>query len=340
MWLRKKTAPDPLPTQGQPAATGIEIMRSPGDPACDDMAEALRARDWATARHYLVNAPNSEIFADRLVGAADVSGLETWIDQVIRDEPDSTLPLLVKGARFTYWAWEARGGGLANTVSENVWPVWFDRLRRAEDALDEVVDREPGNAEAWHWLIVLARARQVPVEERWRRYHALVAADPTNYYGHTQMLDALMKKWSGSDDAMFEFARTIAKANPGTHLPVLLAMAHLEHRFAHEDRWAYMKSVGEEVWAAAYGSIFHPDYQATHFTSHVGNWLALALTYCSYLTAAEECFDMLGDTFVTQRPWSDMGDPVEKYNTWRDVVRSAVAEHRAKQQKDAETEQP
>jgi hypothetical protein len=335
MW-RKTTAPDPVPAEQPQATTGITIMRSPGDAACDDMVEALQARDWATARHYLANAPSAEIFADRVVGAAGVSGLQAWIDDVIRDEPDSTLPLLLKGARYTYWAWEARGSGLANTVSDDVWPVWFDRLRRAEDALDEVVEREPRNAEAWHWLIVLARARQVPMEERWRRYHALVAADPTNYYGHTQMLDALMKKWSGSHEAMLEFARTTAQANPGTHLPVLLAMAHLEHRYAHEDRWAYMKSVSEEIWAAAYGSLFHPDYRGSHFTSTVGNWLALALTFSGYTTAAEECFDMLGDTYVTSRPWLDMGDPVDVYNTWREAVRSALAEHRAKQPTGAE----
>jgi hypothetical protein len=328
MWLRKKRAADAAPAEASPA-TGITIMRSPGDPSCDDMFDALQARDWGTARHYLVNAPNAEIFADRLLAAADVEGLETWIDDVIRDEPDATLPLLVKGARYTHWAWEARGGGWAKDVPDHVWPVWFDRLRQAEDALDEVVDREPGNAEAWHWLIVLARARQLPKEELWRRYRALVAADPTNYYGHTQMLEGLKKKWSGSHEAMLEFARTTAQAHPGTHLPVILAMAHWELSHDHDDRWAYMKSVGDEVWAAAYGSLFHPNYKASHFTSHVGNWLALLLMYCGFLEASEECFDMLGDRFVTHMPWAYWGDPVERYNLTQDIVRSNLARHRA-----------
>jgi hypothetical protein len=337
MWLNEKAAPTGAasaePRNGA-AGAGITIMRSPGDPACDDMVLALQARDWTTARGYLIRAPNSEIFADRLVGAADVGGVEAWIDNAIRDEPGSTLPLLVKGARYTYWAWEARGGGRADTVPENVWPIWFDRLRRAEEALAEVVDREPGNAEAWHWLIVLARARQVSAEERWRRYHGLVAADPTNYYGHTQMLDGLMRKWSGSDEAMFDFARKTAAAHPGTNLPVLVAMAHLEHRYEYEDRWAYMyrDDVGGEVRAAAYASILHPDYRASHFTAHAGNWFALALAHCGYLSDAESFFDMLGDAYVTKRPWGDGGDAAQSYANWRDVVRRTLAENRAQRQ--------
>lgn len=60
---------------------------------------------------------------------AYAKGVEERIPDVARAEPDSTLPLLIRSARAVYWAWDARGGGTADTVSQEQWKVWFQRLR-------------------------------------------------------------------------------------------------------------------------------------------------------------------------------------------------------------------
>jgi hypothetical protein len=195
---------DPPPVQPRPFR---------GDGGAADLARALQARDWARARPHLADPPDAERYAFRLMCVGSAEGVEQWIDDVVRSAPDDPLPLLVKGVRYVNWAWDARGSGTSDQVDPSAWPVWFERLGVAEAALHAVVEAQPDNAEAWHWLIVLGRARQVPKPELWRRYHALVAADPTNFYGHTQMLEGLMRKWSGSDAEMFDFARTVAAAN-------------------------------------------------------------------------------------------------------------------------------
>jgi hypothetical protein len=324
MWFKRKGS---AAAQPDVQVTVDEFL---GDGGARELRDRLTARDWTRARTLLADAPTTEHFARRLVTAADTAGLEAWIDGPIRDEPSSTLPVLIKGARHVYWAWEARGSGRANTVPKDVWDVWFERLRRAEDCLDEVVDREPGNAEAWHWLIVLGRARQVSKEERWRRYAGLVAADPTNFYGHTQMLEGLMAKWSGSAAEMFDFARRTAKDHPGTHLPVLVVHAHLEHRWnVDDDDYLERPDVGDEIVAAAHASLWHPSYQPSLFTTQLLNTFAYVLSLADRYVEAERCFADLGDHRIYPRPWDEDDDGVAKaFVKWRRYVIESLEHQR------------
>lgn len=314
MWLRKK----------KPAAPTIVIDRCLGDPELRRMRDALAAKDWDTARGVLIKPASPEHLALGLILAADTAGLEAWIDGPVAAEPGEPLPLLVKGARLVYWAWEARGTGGSQTVAQDTWKVWFDRLRRAEDCFDEVVTRDPSSAEAWHWLIVLGRARQVPAEERWRRFHGLVAADPTHLYGHRQMLDGLMKKWSGSDEAMFEFAREQAAKHPGTHLPMLVADAHAEHRFSNGGAdYLERPEVADEIVAAAHASIWHPDYRPSLLTPIALNVFAKMFALADRFAEAERCFAAIGEDRVTRRPWDEHKDGTAAgYQALRDYVRT------------------
>ncbi|GAA4590533.1 hypothetical protein BJY16_009265 [Actinoplanes octamycinicus] len=280
------------------------------------LAHALEQRDWPTARDILTAADPEHLMV-LMRWAAHTKGVEEWIPEVIRAEPDATLPLLVRGARAVIWAWEARGGGTADTVGQDQWKVWFQRLKLAENCLDDVVDRDPRCAEAWHYLIILGRARQLPVEESWRRFGKLADIDPTHLYGHEQMLQNLMPKWSGSTEEMFDFARTRAAACPGTDVPVLIAQAHREHRRSAGGA-AYLRrtEVAGEIYAAAHNSFWHPDYQRSRSTVAVWNEFAYGLTIGRYDRAACAVFDLIGDKSVTT-PWGSR----ERFEELRDRAR-------------------
>jgi hypothetical protein len=287
----------------EPAAK-ITIDEFRGDPAARQLRECLLARDWTNAREILSNPVSPEHFSRHIVIAANTPGVEEWIDTAIARDPQSILPLLVRGARFVYWAWEARGTGLANTVGQDTWKVWFNRLKQAEDSLDEVVERDSRCVEGWHWLIVLGRARQVDSEERWRRFNGLIAVDPFHFPGNSQMLEGLKKKWSGSHEEMFSFARERAAAAPGTMLPVLVAEAHLEYRFDNGGN-EYMErpDVGDELVAVAHQSLWHPNYQRTVLTPVLLNNFAYAFAMADRFAEAERCFAEIGDDLVTDGPW-------------------------------------
>src|SRR5262245_43970923 len=45
---------------------------------------------------------------------------------------DSALARLVRGTHYMHWAWEARGSGWANSVSEDGWKLFRERLGLAK----------------------------------------------------------------------------------------------------------------------------------------------------------------------------------------------------------------
>ncbi|MEU7904980.1 hypothetical protein [Actinoplanes sp. NPDC049118] len=295
MWPFKKRRAD--------GADSVEISEFLHDEGAENLHAALEKRDWETAREIL-SAADREHFMYYVEVASDVKGLEEWITEPIRAEPGSTLPLLLRGARAVSWAWEARGSGTADTVGQDAWKVWFQRLKLAENCLDEVVDRDPGNAEAWHYLITLARARQLPIDEHWRRFNKLIEIDPSHLFGHEQMLNNLMPKWSGSNEAMFDFARTRAAACPGTHVPVLIAKAHIEYHWKNgREEYLERDEVADEINAAAYESVWHDDYETSLLTPVLWNDFAYTLTYGRYFKQAWHLYESIEDDWVRQWPW-------------------------------------
>jgi len=298
----------PFRKNKQQPSSSRRVVEDPflGDPQARRLHGALSGRDWATARDILSAPLSNDDRAFYMETAANVPGVQDWIEGPVRDEPDSVLPLLVQGAHAVFWAWEARGTGMGDTVGEQQAKLWFRRLKLAEDCLDEVVDRDPKCLEAWYFLVILARARQLSTQERWRRYHRLIELDPIHHYGHDQMLQNLCAKWSGSAEEMFGFARRRAAAAPGTSLPALIATAHLEHRWSQEDDTAYMEQpeVVDEIAAAAEQSIWHPDYRTTVATPYLWNRFALAFSLADRFQEARRCFDLIGESYYTDNGWS------------------------------------
>ncbi len=296
-----------------------------GDARAKQLHEALAARDWATARAILTAPVSNDDRAFYMEIAAHVPGIQDWIEGPIRDEPHSSLPLLVRGAHAVFWAWEARGSGRSDSVAQEQWKVWFRRLKLAEDCLDEVVEKDPKCLEAWNFLVILGRARQLPKAECWQRFNNLAAIDPTHHYGHDQMLQNLCAKWSGSAQEMFAFARDRGAGAPGTALPAMIASAHLEHRWDNGGpEYMEQPEVGDEIVAAAHQSIWHPSYQRTLATPYLWNRFALAFSLADRFAEAERCYQEIGTRYFIDYGW----DP-KYFAKLRDYVASNLAKQGA-----------
>jgi hypothetical protein len=307
----------------QQGASGRRLTIDPamGDPIAAQLSTAAKQGDWRTISDVLSGVEHPDDHTFYVKAAAYTSGVERWVDDWVAAEPRSTLPLLVKGAHAIDWAWDARGGGRADTVSAEAFKVFFKRLKIAEDCLDDVTDRDRDSATPWAFLVILGRARQVGIDETRRRFEEARQRYPWHLEAHDQMLQQLCAKWGGSHELMHEFAqRTLTEMPAGSPLGRLTAIAHLEHgtELPRGENSAYLASaeVGQQLLAAAERSVRHPDYVRRPGWPVTHSAFAMMFTFAEEFAAAVEQFEVIGD-LVTEWPWRYFGAPDELFIKFR-----------------------
>lgn len=303
----------------------LSIDPTMGDPTAAALRMALQQRDWRTARDLLTPITDPDDHAFYLSVAGNVPGVQDWIGEWIDAEPRSTLPLLVRGVHAVFWAWEARGGARASQTRQEQFREFWKRLKLAENCLDEVADRDPDDTTARTFLVASARGRQVDREEAQRRFDAVIERHPWHQVAHEHMLQYLCKKWFGSHEEMFEFARgTVAKAPAGSPLGTLVPVAHLEKwidlPIGEDAEYIGEAAVIAELNEAADHSVRHPDYQRRPGWPVVHNTFAMGFAMAGDFPSAAEQFEVIGD-LVTEWPWQyHSNDPVASFSAARQRV--------------------
>jgi hypothetical protein len=302
------------------------LWKDSGDPDVPRVRAAAEAADWEALRALLEARPESADRTELLWTVGSTAGVERWIEKTIAAEPDAVLPRLVAGARYIDWGWEARTAARASEVSREQFRIFHDRLRQAERWLYEVAEREPGWVSPWYFLQVSGRGLQVGQAVARRRFEATVRRFPHHEPAHTQQLQQVCAKWSGSHEEMHAFARASAFGAPaGTVLGRLVAVAHIEQWLdldPGEDA-AYMRSpeVAESLRRAAEHSYRHPGFVREGAWLSTLNAFAMAFALAGELAAARECFEAT-EGRVTEFPWQylDGSDPVAAYRKCRAAV--------------------
>lgn len=287
-----------------------------GDATAVRLQEALRRRDWPATREILVAAEHPDERAFYLAVCGTVPGVDDWITEWVIAEPHSTLPQLVRGCYAVSWAWAARGQLDLDLTRDMQLEVFYERLRLAETCLGEVVGRDPDEVAAWAFLVRSARGLRMSIEDGRHRFEQAVRRHPTSLKAHYELMQTLCRKWFGSDEQMYEFARvTTAEAPAGSLLHYLTPLAHLEVMTELPAKAAseYMgrPAIRFELHAAAERSIWHPDVQFRPGWPEPVNAFALAFSAAGDYEGAARAFDQL-DGIVTAQPWAYIGGDTSK----------------------------
>lgn len=312
------------PLKKRRQAPGLAIDPAQGDPRARALMDALKMQDWRTARDILTTTTDPDARAFLMEVAAGVAGVQDWIGSWIEAEPQSTLPVLVRGCHGVWWAWEARGAKGAEHTSKDQFREFFRRLRLAENLLDEVVARDPDDVTAHTWLVASARGRQVDGDEAQARFDEVVKRHPAHVVAHEQRLQYLCAKWFGSDEQMFAFAREATAAAPdGSLLPELVVVAHIEKWLSlprgEDDEYVSSPQVRTEILAATEKSLLHPAFTPGFGWIPRANTFAMGLEKAGEFEAAARVFDMIGDQ-VSEWPWTYCGNPVAAFAAGRERV--------------------
>ncbi len=125
------------------------------------------------------------------------------------------------------WAWEARGGGYASTVSPESWKLFGERIQLAEDEAKKGIDLDPTDPVCFNHMVTVCLAKGYPpqVMEQWFS-RALLADDSDVTVCYTKMT-YLLPRWYGSADDVLAFGREcVARAKENNRMPEVLITAH------------------------------------------------------------------------------------------------------------------
>ncbi len=138
-----------------------------------------------------------------------IANLEAW---------NRAYPLSITARTALAWGWYgfgwfARGGGYADSVSEEGWKLYRDRLAQAAELV-----KEPGKPtdcpERYHLLLNLVRGQSADDETYDRLFREAVAFDPDYHYYYLEKAGDLLPRWGGAPGAVLHFAEESIKQAP------------------------------------------------------------------------------------------------------------------------------
>lgn len=148
---------------------------------------------------------------------ADWKGLFARLDRWHAQQPSSATERIVRAHLLASYAWDARGNGYADTVTEEGWKLFAARLAQARELLDAdpALQRWPGYFEVM-LIIAMGEGWERPRYDRLFDRAVQLAPDYETFYFRKAL--NLQPKWSGRDESEWvEFARQSAAATRAEH---------------------------------------------------------------------------------------------------------------------------
>lgn len=201
------------------------------DPELDAALSALANRDTAPALALLAATRDDfdrrEIVVGRLGHiAVDRLDLMTALDSARPEDPDV---LLLWGSALVGAAWNARGAGYAEPLTEDQFARMSPLLDQARSTLRRAAELVPADPVPWSDSLSCALALPLDDKEIESLWKEVVNRAPALFGATIVRLQSLAGKWYGSSEEMFAFARERTADLPAGHpLHVLIACAYLE----------------------------------------------------------------------------------------------------------------
>lgn len=132
--------------------------------------------------------------------------LQRWVMQ----RPDSITARVALGTAQLQYAWSARGGGYADSVTEDGWKLL---QQRAEVAAKTLMDAFSLQAKCPEWFLTMqmtARALGQSREVQTAIFEKAIAFEPDYHYFYRAQAELLMPKWEGEEGEMAAFAQQAA----------------------------------------------------------------------------------------------------------------------------------
>ncbi|HEY1527769.1 MAG TPA: DUF4034 domain-containing protein [Candidatus Angelobacter sp.] len=131
---------------------------------------------------------------------------QRWIAQ----RPNSITARVALAAAQLQYAWRARGGGYADSVTDDGWKLFQER---AEDAAKTLIDASSLQDKCPEWYVAMqltARALGQSKEMQTAIFEKAIAFEQDYQYFYRAQAELLMPKWEGEEGEMAAFAQQIS----------------------------------------------------------------------------------------------------------------------------------
>lgn len=232
------------------------------------------------------------------------------------------IRLQTRGIFLIRSGWEARGSGFANTVTEEGWKTFHERLTEARKVLHESWELKPNDYRTANFMLMVEKAIGGDRDEMEKWFERAMKAFPMNKKACEQKLDWLDPKWHGNLEDLMAFGRACRDTkNWEAGITLQLADAHFRasQHLDKEEKTRYLRS--QEVR----GDIqkVYEEYLKHYPGDNEERSRYAAYCYvCGLYTESDKQFKILGDDFHYFFQWP---------KKWMEQVRAYVAQEAAKE---------
>ena len=227
----------------------------------------LRPEDQAEIADILVNDWGNEFFVRNAVA----------IVKIVEDagKPYQWLALTLEGEHQIDAAWEARGGGYANTVTAEGWKGFAEHLAKARASLTKAWELRPDlPLTASRMMTVALGSSDIGEMRQW--FDHAVAAQVDYPAVWKSMRWGLRPRWYGSHDAMLAFGVMALNTHRfDTDVPrnLFVSISDLEsdmelplgeHIYGREDIWPHLQEMYEGYIAEPKQAEFRDGWRTTY----------------------------------------------------------------------------
>ena len=181
-------------------------------------------------------------------------------NSLFKNWPDESAVCLLKGEAYIKKAWFARGGGYANTVTEEGAKTFAADLAIAEQALNRAWKLNPKDPRIAVKMMSVELGQGQGRERMELWFNRAMELNPNDYDACSAKLFYLEPKWYGSANDMLNFGREcVQSTNWGGRIPLILIDAHSSlcgyidkseqtNYWKQPDVWADIKSAYEKFF--------------------------------------------------------------------------------------------
>jgi hypothetical protein len=217
--------------------------------------------------------------------------ISTGLDQAFAAE-DRSNPLsdVLDGQFYVNDAWNARGCGYAQTVTQEGWNLLAQRLGRADDMLTDIYARSPSEPGLAKSMMTVVLGEQKPRDQMELWFQRGLQVNPNDFSLYMAKRWYLLPRWYGSDQDVWNFGLECAKStNWAAKIPMVLVEAVSDRAdrdpttYAQPEIWGPLEKVYREYLSRFPNSI------------HYRSLFALSAAQGGHWDVAKEQFKILGD---------------------------------------------